>query len=99
MSVITIALGARAGIISKAVDYKQGDAVLEGFSVYDDALQGKRPGVLVAHQWRGLGDYEKKRAEMLAKLGYNVFAVDILRKRHPPTDSQRRRSRGREVQE
>jgi dienelactone hydrolase len=33
--------------------------------------------VLVVHQWKGLGDYEKKRSEMLAKLGYNVFAVDI----------------------
>jgi dienelactone hydrolase len=34
----------------------------------------------VVHQWKGLGDYEKKRAEMLAKLGYNVFAVDIYGK-------------------
>ena len=46
-------------IISKTVEYKQGDTVLEGVSVYDDAASGKRPAVLVVHQWKGLGDYEK----------------------------------------
>jgi len=75
--IIMAALGARAEIVSKPVEYKQGDTVLEGLSVYDDAVQGKRPGVLVVHQWMGLSDYEKKGAEMLARLGYNVFAVDI----------------------
>ncbi len=70
----------RGEIISKPIEYKQGDAVLEGFSVYDDAIQGKRPGVLVVHQWKGLGNYEKKRAEMLARLGYNVLAADIYGK-------------------
>ena len=73
-------LSVRAELVSKTVEYKQGDTVLEGYSVYDNATQGKRPGVLVAHQWQGLGAYEKKRAEMLAGLGYNVFAVDIYGK-------------------
>jgi dienelactone hydrolase len=59
---------------------RRGSGVLEGVSVYDDSIQGPRPGVLVVHQWKGLGDYEKKRAEMLARLGYNVFAVDIYGK-------------------
>jgi dienelactone hydrolase len=71
---------ARAEIISKAVEYKEGQTTLEGLWVYDDSVKGKRPGVLVVHQWKGVGDYEKKRAEMLAKLGYNVFAVDIYGK-------------------
>src|SRR5207247_3701544 len=53
---------------------------LEWLWLYDDALKVKRPSVLLLHQWKGLGDYEKKRAEMLAKLGYNVFAVDIYGK-------------------
>ena len=69
-----------AEIISKAMEYREGTTVLEGLSVYDDATQEKRPSVLVVHQWKGLGSYEKKRAEMLAKLGYNVFAVDIYGK-------------------
>lgn len=71
---------AHAEIISKPVEYKEGQTTLEGLWVYDDSVKGKRPGVLVVHQWKGLGDYERKRAEMLAKLGYNVFAVDIYGK-------------------
>ncbi len=77
---IMTALAARSEILSKPVEYKQGDTVLEGLSVYDSAVQGKRPGILVVHQWKGLGDYEKKRAEMLARLGYNVLAADIYGK-------------------
>lgn len=77
---IVAALSARAALVSKPVEYKQGDTVLEGYSIYDDAFQGKRPAVLVVHQWKGLGAYEKKRAEMLARLGYIAFAVDIYGK-------------------
>lgn len=69
--------GAHATLIEKAVIYQQGGAALEGFHVYDDALVGKRPAILVIHQWTGLGDYEKRRSRMLAEMGYNVFAADI----------------------
>jgi dienelactone hydrolase len=87
--VIMATLSAKSEIISRPLEYKQGDTVLEGFSVYDNAIQGKRPAVLVVHQWKGLGDYEKKRAEMLARLGYNVFAVDIYGKGvRPQTPSE-----------
>ncbi len=85
---IMTALSARSEIVSKPVEYKQGDTVLEGWSVYDNAIQGKRPGVLVVHQWKGLGDYEKKRAEMLARLGYNVFAADLYGKGVRPQTAQ-----------
>jgi len=74
------ALNGSAEIVFKTVECKQGDTVLEGLSVYDDAFQSKRPAVLVVHQWTGLGNYEKKRAGMLAQMGYNVFAVDIYGK-------------------
>ena len=73
-------LPARAEIHTEAVEYKQGETVLEGYLAYDSAVTGKRPGVLIAHQWKGLGTYEKMRADMLAKLGYTVFAVDIYGK-------------------
>jgi dienelactone hydrolase len=82
------AMSMHGEIISKTVEYKQGDTVLEGVSVCDDAASGKRPAVLVVHQWKGLGDYEKKRAEMLAKMGYNVFAVDIYGKGIRPQSPQ-----------
>jgi dienelactone hydrolase len=84
-------LSVRSEIIVKPVEYQQGETLLEGLSVYDDAIQGKRPAVLVVHQWKGVGDYEKKRAGMLARLGYNVFAVDIygkgIRPQTPPAAS------------
>lgn len=69
-----------AEIVEKDVAYKQGDVELEGFHVYDDSVSGKRPAVLVIHQWTGLSDYEKSRSRMLAELGYNVFAVDVYGK-------------------
>ncbi len=75
-----LAVSAGAELKSKTVEYKQGQTILEGFSVHDDVFRGRRPSVLVVHQWKGLGDYEKKRAEMLARMGYNVFAVDIYGK-------------------
>src|SRR4029079_165686 len=77
---VAMTLKAGAEIQFKMVEYRQGDTVLEGLSVYDDAISGQRPAVLVCHQWKGLGDYEKRRAEMLARLGYNVFAADIYGK-------------------
>ncbi|MGI8964697.1 MAG: dienelactone hydrolase family protein, partial [Limisphaerales bacterium] len=83
---LTFFTTAQAEIKFKTVEYKQGETALEGLSAYDDAIAGQRPGVLVVHQWKGLTDYEKKRAEMLAKLCYNVFAVDIYGKGVRPKD-------------
>src|SRR5436189_5392892 len=81
-------MSARAEIVSKPIEYKHEQTTLEGLWVYDDALKVKRPSVLLVHQWKGLGDYEKKRAEMLAKLGYNVFAVDIYGKGIRPNNAK-----------
>lgn len=67
-------------ILSRSVDYQQGDQTFEGWHAYDDARKGKRPAILVVHQWTGLSDYEKRRCKMLAGLGYNVFALDIYGK-------------------
>lgn len=63
----------------EVVYYKDGDLTLEGYLAKPDpsAFSGKRPVVLVIHQWKGLGDYEKKRAEMLAEQGYVAFALDM----------------------
>jgi dienelactone hydrolase len=69
-----------AKIVTQTVDYKQGDTTLEGYIAYDDSISGKRPGVLVVHQWLGLTDYEKHRAEQLAQLGYVAFCADIYGK-------------------
>ena len=82
------ALTAQAQIHTEAIEYRESDTVLEGYLAYDASIKGKRPAVLIVHQWKGLTDYEKKRAEMLAKMGYNVFALDIYGKGIRPQSSQ-----------
>jgi dienelactone hydrolase len=59
------------------VVYQHNSVALEGFLVYDPAVEGKRPGVLIVHQWMGLSDNERMRARMLAEMGYVAFAVDV----------------------
>lgn len=89
---ILIALGwaanAQAQLHTKVVEYKHGDTVLEGYLAYDEAIQGKRPGVLVVHAWMGLGPYAKKRAEQLASLGYIAFAIDMYGKGVRPKNAE-----------
>lgn len=87
-AIIGALLNAKAAIHTETVQYQQGDTALEGVLVYDDAIQGKRPGVLVVHQWLGLTAYEKRRAEMLAKLGYVAFCADIYGKGVRPKNVQ-----------
>ena len=82
------ALSLRAAIHTDTVEYKQGDTTLEGYVAYDDAVHGQRPGILVVHQWMGLTDYEKNRAEMLAQLGYVAFCADIYGKGALPKNTQ-----------
>lgn len=79
-ALICCATSAEAAIKTKVIEYKQGNTVLEGYLAWDAAKAGKRPGVLVVHEWTGLGPYVKKRAEMLARLGYVAFAADIYGK-------------------
>ena len=71
---------ARAGLVEKAVEYESAGETCEGWHAFDDTVKGKRPAVLICHQWTGLTDYEKMRARMLVEMGYNVFALDIYGK-------------------
>lgn len=70
-------LPAYAKIKGKEVEYSANGVTLKGYLVYDDSIKGKRPGVLVVHEWWGLNDYARERARMLAKLGYTAFALDM----------------------
>lgn len=80
------ATNAEAKVVHETVEYEQGGVPLEGYAAWDDALSGPLPGVLVVHQWMGLGDNERMRADMLAKLGYVAFACDIYGKGVRPTN-------------
>ena len=65
-----------ADITTEELTYTAGDATCRGHVAYD-AAGGRRPGVLVVHEWWGLDDYIRGRARMLAELGYTALAVDM----------------------
>ena len=71
---------ARAAMKNQWIDYKHGNTALSGFLVYDDAAQGRRPGVLMIHDRSGFSAGTLADAEMIAKLGYVVFAEDMFGK-------------------
>ncbi|MGH7254249.1 MAG: dienelactone hydrolase family protein [Nitrospirales bacterium] len=71
---------ASAKVRTTVVPYQHGPVMLEGFLAWDDAVSGKRPGVLVVHEWWGLNAYVRQRAEQLAALGYVAFALDMYGK-------------------
>ncbi len=64
-------------IKGEPVDYKAGGVTMKGYLAYDENIKGKRPGVLVVHEWWGQNEYARKRARMLAELGYTALAVDM----------------------
>lgn len=78
---------ASAEIHTQTVEYKHDDTLLEGYLAYDDVFKGKRPGVLIVHEWTGPGPYVKRRAKEIAALGYIAFAVDMYGKGIRPVDA------------
>ncbi|MEJ2115492.1 MAG: dienelactone hydrolase family protein [Gammaproteobacteria bacterium] len=64
-------------IVTKEIEYQVAGTKLNGYLAYDASIENKRPGVLVVHEWWGHNEYARKRAKMLAKLGYVAFAVDM----------------------
>jgi len=66
-----------AAVKGEEVQYRDGGVVMKGYLAYDDAVKGKRPGILVVHEWWGQNEYARKRARMLAELGYTAFALDM----------------------
>jgi len=81
LSFLLVSTTAHAELKKQTLEYKDAEGtVLEGYLVYDDAAQGKLPGVIVVHDWMGFGPYGNGRAEQLAQLGYAAFAVDIYGK-------------------
>lgn len=67
----------RAEIVTKVINYSDGETKMNGYLAYDSSIKGKRPGIIVVHEWWGHDDYAKKRARMLAKLGYHAIALDM----------------------
>ena len=66
-----------AGVVGKPVEYSADGITLKGYIACDDNVKEKRPGILVVHEWWGQNEYARKRADMLAALGYVALAVDM----------------------
>jgi dienelactone hydrolase len=77
LALFALSQGAGAAIVGKDVQYPAGDATMRGYMAYDDAIKGKRAGVLVVPEWWGVNDYGRKRARMLAEQGYVALVVDM----------------------
>jgi dienelactone hydrolase len=81
-----------ADVQTKEVTYKQGDTELQGFLAWNTKAKGKRPGVLVVHEWWGHNEHARNQAKRLAEAGYVGFALDMYGKgkvaTHPP-DAQK----------
>ncbi len=71
------AVAVHAEVQTREVDYEVDGESFTGYLAYDDSIDENRPGVLIVHEWWGHGDYVRKRAEMLAELGYVAFALDM----------------------
>lgn len=64
-------------VTGKEVSYSTDSVKMNGYIAYDSNIEGKRPGILIIHEWWGHTDYVRKRADMLAELGYVGFAIDM----------------------
>jgi len=83
-----MAMNAEAKVELKKVEYKSGDQTFEGVIAMDSAIKGKKPGIVVFHNWMGVtGETESKITE-LAKLGYVAMAADVYGKGIRPKDAK-----------
>lgn len=71
---------AEAAIRTQYIEYMHGTTPLKGYLAYDDAVSGRRPGVLLLHYRGGLQGSTLESAQMVARMGYVVFAADIFGK-------------------
>ena len=71
------ALAAHADLKTEEIKYHVDGEEFTGYLAYDDAHTEKRPGILVLHEWWGHDEYARRRAEMLAELGYTALALDM----------------------
>jgi len=82
----------KVDLVEKEVTYSADSTTLKGFLVFDKNVKGKRPGVILVHEWWGLNDYARSRARMLAELGYTALALDMFgdgKTANHPQDAQK----------
>lgn len=84
---------AQADIVGEAVEYQVDGQAFEGWFARNTGLGGNQPVVLIVHDWDGLDDYEKRRAQMLAEQGYAAFAADLYGKGVRPQTLEEKKAR------
>lgn len=87
LALILFIYNAEAKMITKYVEYIEGNTLLEGYLAYDES-KGKQPAVIVVHEWTGINDYTIKRCNQLAEMGFIAFAADIYGKGIRPQTMQ-----------
>jgi len=75
--VLGLSLTANAAIREEPVTYKDGETLMKGFVVYDDATSAKRPGIIVVHEWWGITKHVHEEARNFARQGYTAFIADM----------------------
>ena len=94
---LVLAGPASAELAGQDFDYQVGDITFQGYVARNIDLPESRGTVLIVHDWDGLGDYEKRRAEMLAAKGYTAVAIDLYGKDRRPTSMDENRARSGEL--
>jgi dienelactone hydrolase len=74
---LVMTANAYAAVKEDPVTYQDGDTMMKGFVVYDDAVQGKRPGIVMVHEWWGITKHIHTEAQKLAQQGYTAFIADM----------------------
>src|SRR5256712_6500836 len=89
MTAVLLTLSAGSATVkTREIEYRQGDTVLQGFIAWVDGARGKRPGVLVVHEWWGHNEHARNQARRLAEAGYVGFALDMFGKGKVATHPQ-----------
>jgi dienelactone hydrolase len=74
---MALAANAHAAVKEEPVTYQAGETTMKGFVVYDDAVQGKRPGIVMVHEWWGITEHIHNEAQKFAQQGYTAFIADM----------------------
>jgi dienelactone hydrolase len=74
---LAMAANANAAVKEEPVTYTDGETTMKGFVVYDDAIQGKRPGIVMVHEWWGITTHIHNEAHNFAQQGYTTFIADM----------------------
>jgi dienelactone hydrolase len=84
VTILIMGLAGCAGMSAKSpvikeepITYRDGGTTLKGFIVYDESRQGRRPGILVIHEWWGITPHVRGEARKFAEQGYTAFVVDM----------------------